>query len=163
RRRPLRLRRRRHRLRPGPARPRTPAGRSRGAVHRTARGRRRGDPVSGWQLRRRLVRVRINVRAGPPAGGDGAGARLRARRPDRPNNVGPGFDPGDVPRDGRRPDWRRSVSARTAVERGPSVQQGKVTAPARSIPGASSFLRTSRGTLTLALLLLVQFLDFLDV
>src|SRR6266571_2377830 len=61
---------------------------------------------------------------------------------------------------GLRPDWRRSVSTTTAIERVPAMYPARA---AGSIPEASSFLRTSRGALTLALLLLVQFLDFLDV
>jgi EmrB/QacA subfamily drug resistance transporter len=52
------------------------------------------------------------------------------------------------------------VSATAAVEKVPAVHTGTA---ARSIPEASSFLKTRRGALTLALLLLVQFLDFLDV
>src|SRR4051812_4255710 len=44
-----------------------------------------------------------------------------------------------------------------------SVPLAHAARPAASSPEAASFLRTGRGTLTLALLLLVQFLDFLDV
>ena len=55
-----------------------------------ARGRRRGDPVPGRQLRRRPVGLRRDVRAEPRAGGRGAHARLPPRRQDRPRDLDAG-------------------------------------------------------------------------
>ena len=73
----------RHRLRPGPARSRPPAGRGRGRRGRFPAGRCGGPAVRGRQLRCRQLRLRGDVRAGPGANRERARPRLPARRPHR--------------------------------------------------------------------------------
>ena len=133
-------------VRPRARRGRRPRGRLR-------RGRRRGAAVPGRLLRRRHVRVRLDVRARPRAGGRRAAPRLPARRHDRPRQL-------DARRLHRRalPHGRRARAA--AGRRAVADALGHRGASARAFGDGIASLEVEERTFTFRFASAEEFVDF---